>query len=372
MESFPPFVLDNNYGSNFQTEEYVESPIYEENGFLQSLDVYSFPSAGSSTTSLEEGLACFGSQPVQAPNTATNWGFDSKGFWQQQYLPPTSEDPYHSRLPLYAPVPRHMVETLPSPAEFHFPATQPQYATHPSHFPAAAVEAPISTSGPIRTNPRSRRVSRESGKPYPQQPSLLHSYDLGAGPQMTFQTPSELLQDLSRQDADPAPQSKSQSQSQPGQEAETRHASQRKARLNALADSIGFIPTDPDTISSHEKKRHYLECLEHYIVYIHDQLRLVGHTPVTLERVSTYRGLSSRSIRTLLVHMENNVRKLHQQTLSEEQVWKNLRHQVVSAQEAHDAAALEYRRHSIAACSATEMGSGGIETIADATALYLQ
>lgn len=52
-----------------------------------------------------------------------------------------------------------------------------------------------------------------------------------------------------------------------------------------------------DTISSHDKKRYYLECLEQYITYLHDQLRLVGHEPTQLERVSTYRGLTSRSIR---------------------------------------------------------------------------
>lgn len=52
-----------------------------------------------------------------------------------------------------------------------------------------------------------------------------------------------------------------------------------------------------DTISSHDKKRYYLECLEQYITYLHDQLRLVGHEPTPLERVSTYRGLTSRSIR---------------------------------------------------------------------------
>jgi hypothetical protein len=56
-----------------------------------------------------------------------------------------------------------------------------------------------------------------------------------------------------------------------------------------------------DTISSHDKKRYYLECLEQYITYLHEQLRLVGHEPVPLERVSTYRGLTSRSIRVLLV-----------------------------------------------------------------------
>lgn len=75
-----------------------------------------------------------------------------------------------------------------------------------------------------------------------------------------------------------------------------------------------------DTISSHEKKRHYLECLEQYVLYLHEQLRLVQAAPLPLERVSTYRGLSSRSIRTLLVHMQNTNKTLHEGTLLEEQV----------------------------------------------------
>ena len=37
---------------------------------------------------------------------------------------------------------------------------------------------------------------------------------------------------------------------------------------------------------------------------MHEQLRLVGHEPVALERVSTYRGLTSRSIRVYLVPVE--------------------------------------------------------------------
>ncbi|KAJ3503158.1 hypothetical protein NLJ89_g8558 [Agrocybe chaxingu] len=86
-----------------------------------------------------------------------------------------------------------------------------------------------------------------------------------------------------------------------------------------MAKSVGFVPTDPDTISSHEKKRHYLECLEHYILYLHQQFELLGVTPPALELVSSYRGLSSQSIRTLLVHMEHNTRRLNARTLEEEQ-----------------------------------------------------
>ncbi|KAL1739868.1 hypothetical protein HDZ31DRAFT_68503, partial [Schizophyllum fasciatum] len=73
-----------------------------------------------------------------------------------------------------------------------------------------------------------------------------------------------------------------------------------------------------ESLSSHEKKRYYLESLEQYVIYLHEQLKLVGTDPVPLERVSTYRGLSSRSIRTLLVHMRNGVGKLSLRTESEE------------------------------------------------------
>jgi len=38
------------------------------------------------------------------------------------------------------------------------------------------------------------------------------------------------------------------------------------------------------------------------------------------------------------------------QTLAEEQVFLNLRGQVISVQEAQDTAAQEFRRHSVAAC----------------------
>jgi hypothetical protein len=52
-----------------------------------------------------------------------------------------------------------------------------------------------------------------------------------------------------------------------------------------------------DTISSHEKKRHYLECIEQYIQYLHEQFELLGEHPPEMEKVASYRGLSSRSIR---------------------------------------------------------------------------
>jgi len=100
---------------------------------------------------------------------------------------------------------------------------------------------------------------------------------------------------------------------------------------------------------------------------MHDQLRLVGTEPISLERVSTYRGLSSRSIRTLLVHMEDNVRKLHLQTLAEEQVFLDLRNQAMSIQDTPDVSitAQEFRRHSVAACM-------GVDAQANNSAPYMQ
>jgi hypothetical protein len=85
---------------------------------------------------------------------------------------------------------------------------------------------------------------------------------------------------------------------------------QRIRKFLLTADNL-LPPTfffDSDTISSHDKKRYYLECLEQYITYLHEQLRLVGHEPVALERVSTYRGLTSRSIRVFLVIVEAAIR----------------------------------------------------------------
>lgn len=185
--------------------------------------------------------------------------------------------------------------------------------------------------------------------------SVLDYY--AATSQQLFPTPSELLSNInhrqqpcqrdvsdSRPYIQPSPppprtsrhQSPDDASAPPLNSAVNKSESQRKARQRAIAQEIGFTPTDPyvscrlfsfsyrfrtrDTISSHEKKRHYLECLEQYVLYLHEQLRLVQTAPLALERVSTYRGLSSRSIRTLLVHMQNTNKTLHEGTLVEEQV----------------------------------------------------
>lgn len=169
--------------------------------------------------------------------------------------------------------------------------------------------------------------------PQPEQPTTHMFTDT---PQTLIPTPSDLLHHHSALDK---PKHPLPSTSDLDAALVNKTETQRKARQRAVAEEIGFVPTDPyvwtiplpfrlvikihthrDTISSHEKKRHYLECLEHYVLYLHEQLRLVHTPPLALERVSTYRGLSSRSIRTLLVHMQSVNKNLHQSILAEEQV----------------------------------------------------
>ncbi|KAF9014422.1 hypothetical protein BDZ89DRAFT_1046509 [Hymenopellis radicata] len=158
-------------------------------------------------------------------------------------------------------------------------------------------------------------------------------FEQQAKPIMMFPTPSEMLSDLAQSPPNPSLPSGSRTLLPHAEKTE----SARKARRQTMANSLGFLPTDIDTLSSHEKKRHYLECLERYVVYLHDQLKLVGAQPVALERVSNYQGLSSRSIRTLLVYMEHRTRRLNLQRISEEQKFVSLRDTALKQQATADA-----------------------------------
>lgn len=52
-----------------------------------------------------------------------------------------------------------------------------------------------------------------------------------------------------------------------------------------------------ETVSAHDRRRYFVECMEQYIVFLHEQLKLVGHEPAPLENVAKYKGMSSRSVR---------------------------------------------------------------------------
>ncbi|KAF8898675.1 hypothetical protein BD779DRAFT_29216 [Infundibulicybe gibba] len=135
-------------------------------------------------------------------------------------------------------------------------------------------------------------------------------------PQRTFPTPSELLIDM-------ATAKESEISAEPASSKKPETA--RKARRRAMARSIGFEPTDPDSISSHDKKRLHLECLEQYVIHLHHQIKLLGLDPEPLECALKPHELSCRSMRILLIHMENITRSLNERIVSEEEKFIVLR-----------------------------------------------
>ncbi|KXN89960.1 hypothetical protein AN958_04964 [Leucoagaricus sp. SymC.cos] len=144
----------------------------------------------------------------------------------------------------------------------------------------------------------------------------------------TFLTPSELLVELSsqggqaRQPLHPSSMverprvyssSKSSRQIVP-------NLSQPEATtvLDSSLLSSSLNDSSSESITSHEKKRHYLECLEHYVAFLHEHFLRNGLEPAPLERISNYRSLNSRSIRSLLIHMEKKTRRMQERILQEE------------------------------------------------------
>ncbi|KAM6498170.1 hypothetical protein JOM56_006118 [Amanita muscaria] len=161
---------------------------------------------------------------------------------------------------------------------------------------------------------------------YPQEATQSRPNDIAPyqdeAPTRTFPTPSELLVELA-------------STNQNAHCNSSRNSSDlsRRPRRRPVSRGLGVIPGDPparESISSHEKKRQYLECLEYYVMFLQQQLSLVGADPVLLERVPQYRGLNNRSIRTLLVHMQSTTERLNMRTLREEQRFLELRDSIYS------------------------------------------
>ncbi|KAJ6610063.1 hypothetical protein B0H10DRAFT_2225348 [Mycena sp. CBHHK59/15] len=98
----------------------------------------------------------------------------------------------------------------------------------------------------------------------------------------------------------------------------------------------GFVPSDPDELSAHEKKRHYLVCLESYVKYLHDLFESIQVQPLPLERVSSYRGLTSRSMRTILVQLGKSADIIHERTIQEEDKFCDLRDTLCELEAAAD------------------------------------
>ncbi|KIK94916.1 hypothetical protein PAXRUDRAFT_827529 [Paxillus rubicundulus Ve08.2h10] len=298
------------HANNYSTGHFIDPALIDP-----ALEPYRRQPMDTSTRSLEPGLAL-----------------------NYTYLD-TSYVPSHHMAQLHSPVPLHLSHSLPhsdalrhgqaTPITNAFPTVQTTASTAPSmlEYYAAAPQLLFPTPSELLTD-----LASVSPSSHHRQPS--HQHDL---PEMQSHTQSPPLPQTSRQ------QTPEDTSAVLPSGAANKTESQRKARQRAVAEEIGFTPTDPDTISSHEKKRHYLECLEQYVLYLHEQLRLVQTLPLALERVSTYRGLSSRSIRTLLVYMQNTNKNLHESTLVEERVFLDLSTQVMAA---HNAG-LPLRRHSV-------------------------
>lgn len=117
----------------------------------------------------------------------------------------------------------------------------------------------------------------------PTLPAVLDVAQPPPPPENSFPTPTELLQDIAAHDQHASRQKK--------------RVKRRRATQEAVARGLGYMPTDPDSLSSHDKKRLYLDCLEQYVDWLHGDMGVSGFQPVPIERVSSGRGLTSRSIR---------------------------------------------------------------------------
>ncbi|KAJ7110147.1 hypothetical protein C8R44DRAFT_274257 [Mycena epipterygia] len=92
----------------------------------------------------------------------------------------------------------------------------------------------------------------------------------------------------------------------------------RALRVPPVPRASGFVPSDPDDLSSHEKRRLYVACLEQHVQYLHQLFAYLNVQPLPLERVSSYRGLTSRSMRTILLCLGKSADVIHGLTIEEE------------------------------------------------------
>ncbi|KAJ7181729.1 hypothetical protein C8R43DRAFT_278621 [Mycena crocata] len=124
--------------------------------------------------------------------------------------------------------------------------------------------------------------------------------------------------------------SPSQRQSRP----RPRQSPPRRSRPSRVPSprASGFIPSDPDELSAHQKNRLYVECLEHYVQYLHQLFASIYVQPLPLERRVANRGLTSRSMRTILLHLGKSADLIHLRTLQEEKKSRDLNNALLEAQ----------------------------------------
>ncbi|KAJ3905668.1 hypothetical protein F5879DRAFT_988108 [Lentinula edodes] len=95
-------------------------------------------------------------------------------------------------------------------------------------------------------------------------------------------------------------------------------------RDNLSNPALSIEPPVSQAITRHETNKHYLESLEQYILFLHAQMSYIGAQPVPIDRFSTNIGLRTRSIRTLLVYMENVMAEVSNQVQTQEQRFRAL------------------------------------------------
>ncbi|KAL0072031.1 hypothetical protein AAF712_000954 [Marasmius tenuissimus] len=209
-----------------------------------------------------------------------------------------------------------------------FPVNQEEVITHFSYPSAGVASQPLplaSAPEPMQSCHVQGFIKSDPGSPCTSSGPINMFQDTPQTVSInTFPTPSELLYEIQSNEAtSPASDSSGDSGSTSSQRVQS--CVPVGLPLVQPTELPTFTQPARDGISSHEKKRQLLECLEQYVLYLHEQLALVGVEPVPLERTANYRGLSSRSIRTLLVHTENMNRKLNSTIVAEEERFLRLR-----------------------------------------------
>ncbi|KAH9944083.1 uncharacterized protein BXZ73DRAFT_96587 [Epithele typhae] len=207
-------------------------------------------------------------------------------YWSpaQEVVYPTDQpwpQTHYQYAPMYPPAPGHLPQQEDAPQYQPYYYTGIPYSTSaepPDSSPESSASATLSPPTPEPSVPAAE-------KPVIAQENPLDVY-LSA-PQTTFQTPPELLADLTARDQSArlsdseapvgrAGQAKGASSKTLGKrkregcekEEKAENLNQRKAYFRDISTKVGFTITDPDTITSHDKKRCYLECMEEYIQFL--------------------------------------------------------------------------------------------------------
>ncbi|KAJ3927925.1 MAG: hypothetical protein NXY57DRAFT_965017 [Lentinula lateritia] len=96
-----------------------------------------------------------------------------------------------------------------------------------------------------------------------------------------------------------------------------------------LANDTGRSTTKQNSKLTHLKqRREYLECLEEYSLYCHKKLILIGTQPAPIERSEEETYMSTRSLRSILVFMEDMMVRMSAHIQTEEERFHELQKRV--------------------------------------------